>query len=134
MNIRLNVKKETFRGYLFKLGYSYQIKQYDDFIKTLGRLITNDIKSSMEDNTLISKICQIFKDKTDILVLQDYSKIENVKEEYLVSLIESGLLDLYLEDKSIKINEQIQESVYIKKRIDSLNLDRTNSKHVFYNW
>jgi len=131
MNIKLNVKKETFIQYLLKLGYNYKINQYDDFIKRIGFIILNEVNIAMTENKLSIKINQIFSTKTDILILEDYLKIENINESYLTSLIENGLLDLYLEDKTFRVNPRIYNSLYIYRKIESLNFGRTLRTQLF---
>jgi len=121
MNIRLNVKKNTFRQYLLELGYNYNIKQYDDFIQRLGNIIISEVKESILEDNLETIINKIFNKTIDILFLGNYLLIENIKGEYLTELIESGILDLYLIEENINVSEEIKESIYIRNKLNKLD-------------
>jgi len=123
MNIKLSVKKETFQLYLQDIGYNYQIKQYDDFIKSLGRYIIREIMHAMTNNNLVFFLNESFDKPLDMGALEDIIKIDNIKQEYFKRLIESGIFDLYLDEKDSLVPENIKEEIYLRQRMNNLTIE-----------
>jgi len=123
MNIKLSVKKETFQLYLQDIGYNYKIKQYDDFIQSFGRYIKREIIHAMTNNNLVSFLNKSFDKPLDMGALEDIMKIDNIKQEYFKRLIESGVFDLYLNEKEILFPENIKEEVYLRERMNNLTIE-----------
>jgi len=110
--ISLKIQRQLFQKKLLLLGYSYKITQYEDFIKSIQRIVLNDLKSSMDN--LEEKIKEIYGSldmpSTYFIKKEDILKI---KKSYLVKLIEDGLLDLYLEIPKIRVYDKtIQKQAY----------------------
>lgn len=55
MTIKIDVKKPTFEKSLVKIGFNYQIKQFDDLIASIKRNIIFSLKEAMNNGTLIEK-------------------------------------------------------------------------------
>ena len=102
MDIRLDVKRDTFEKYLLKMGFSFNIQQYDDFISSIRRILVHDIKEHMTNNTLRTALDTIFKNINfpSILLLEDSLIVNKISSEYLNDLIENNRLYLFLEEKN----------------------------------
>ena len=119
--IHLTTTKETFIKNLVKMGYNYKIKQYDDFIATIRRIISSQIDTAIQTTTLKEKVEQIFGYEVSLLIIEDKNKIEKIKISFLTNLIESGLLDLYLVENNRIVSKEVQEKAYFKTLINELD-------------
>jgi len=122
MNIKLNVNKNTFFQYLLELGYNYKIRQYEDFIGKIGKSIQEKVKTALLEDRLDETIEIIFEKDIGILFLSDISKITHIKPSYMVSEIESGIYDLYLEEDGYVIDDEVKKTYYLRNRLNSLKL------------
>ena len=121
MNIKLNVKKDTFRKYLIELGYNYNIKQYDDFINKMGNVIKKEISKAIKENKLHIVINKMFIGSPELIILEDIRYIENLNPKYIKEIIDDGIFDLYLIEEEIKIKDNIKEAVYYYNKINKLS-------------
>jgi len=110
--IRLDITKKTFEKNLLSYGYNYKIKQYDDFIDSIRRIILNKIENS---SNLAETIFSIFKEEPSILITIDKTKINFIKKDFFFQLIDEGIFDLYLDNKVIKYTEKQLKSAYMLK-------------------
>jgi len=110
--INLKIQRQLFQKKLLLLGYNYKIVQYEDFIKSIQRIVINDLKISMDN--LEEKINEIYGslDMPSTYFIKKETVLK-IKKSYLVKLIEDGLLDLYLEiPKIITYDKTIQKQAY----------------------
>jgi len=141
MNIRLNIQKESFKKALVKLGYNYNIKQYDDFIERIRTIVVNELKQGVQENRLEAVLIRIFRTEIKIislLSLQNKDLLTYISSEYLTILIEEGYLDLYLEEVERSFTKAIQENAYaytilskLKFQIDSTKISLLNAYPVY---
>ena len=133
MYIKLNIKKETFKNHLLKMGYNYDIKQYDDFISSIRRKTLKDISEALSGGVLKESIHLIFGKSaqlTSIMILTEENPIDIITKEYLTELIENSHLDLYLEEKKVKIfSKDIQNKAY--KNILFKTIFKNNKGYLF---
>jgi len=120
MNIKLNVNKNTFVQYLLELGYNYKIKQYEDFIGKIGKSIQEKVKAAILEDRLDETINIIFEKEVGVGFISNWKKTTYVKPSYMVSEIESGVYDLYLEENGYIIDNEVKKAYYIKDRINGL--------------
>jgi len=113
MLININAKKATFLKYMTQMGFTYKITQFELFIETIKKTIQRELLISLQENTLIEDSQYILGEEANIGLLQDFSLIYKVNEEYIVKIINEGILDFYLEDKKIKeFSKDIQKKAY----------------------
>ena len=123
MNIRLNISEPTFRNYFTKIGYSYKIKQYDNFIKSIQRMVLSDIKDAFINNNIKEKLKTIFGEGKNITIniLSDKNNILTITDKYLKELIEESRLDIYLEEtKTITFKKELQELAHKKIKLSEI--------------
>ena len=86
MIIRLDVKKDTFRTYLVKLGFNYKIIQYETMIAAIQRKVVKDLRAAYEESTLTERSLNIFKEiggAPSIYILEDRNYCQSINSEYL---------------------------------------------------
>jgi len=131
MNIKLNVNKNTFIQYLLELGYNYKIRQYEELIENIGKKIQKSIIDALNESKIDEVFNTIFEKDTGLLFLSDFKKIKHIKPAYIVSEIESGIYDLYLEENGFLIDENVKKGFYIKNRL--LGLEKSEIKNILIN-
>ena len=112
--INLTIKKALFQKKLLLLGYNYKITQYEDFIESIQRIIFNNLKESYINDNLEEKMMEVYGQSMPIEYLLRKEGIVSIKKEYLIEIIEYGLLDLYLEIENAKeYSKEIQKEAYM---------------------
>ena len=114
--ISLSVKRNTFQSKLSMLGYDYKIKQYEDFIFAIRRMILREVYQSRKDNNLKDVLNKIFGDykKVSFMIFDEIELIDTIRKEYLIERIEKGKLNLFFIDKKDTVfTEDEQIDAYI---------------------
>jgi len=117
--INLTVKKDTFEKNLIPLGYNYKIKQYEDLIESIQRIMFNEVEGSENKKEAVEKV---FKEEPSYFVAFDSKQIKYINKAYLVEIIEQGLLDLYLEEQVVIFTDKQLESSYLIKLAEEQNV------------
>ena len=107
--IKLTIQKNTFEKHLSAYGYNYKIVNYDEFIETLQSIAFYKLSSA--DN-LEETVNEIFSVKPDISFMFDKKNISFIKKEFLFSLIESGQLYLFFEDKNETFSPEVIKTAF----------------------
>ena len=113
--IRLDVTKNTFRKYIIKAGFNYNIRQYDVFIPAIKRKIVDEIKTSINDGDIQDKIKEIFgTEEISLDILFNYSVLIKFRLSYLERIINEGALDIFFieETKKKTFSEKVQSRAY----------------------
>ena len=126
--IHLIHTKETFIKNLIKIGYNYKINQYDDLITSIRRIVSSQINTAIEDKNLHEKIDEIFGYDVPLIIIENSKKIEKIQISFLITLIDTGLLDLFLLENTRIASIEIQKKAYLKTLLDKLN----TSSYIFY--
>ena len=121
---KLNVTQTTFEKYLYSMGFNYKIKQYDDLISAIQRIVFNKLKNSEDLEKTISEIF-IFIPSMSFLLKKE--NISAIKKEYLVSLIKDGYLDLFFNEKEEKFSYSQMKHAYFLYLINKQNSEETSS-------
>lgn len=108
--VRINVSQDTFEKNLYLLGYTYKIKQFDDFILSFKKYINKELTSNIEK--LPEKIEEIFGYDIPSSVLYNLESITHIKKDYLIKIINSRFLK-YMEDKNVKYSPKVQKLAYM---------------------
>jgi len=112
--INLTIKKALFQKKLLLLGYNYKITQYEDFIESIQRIIFNNLKEAYTNDNLEEKMMEVYGQSMPIEYLLKKEGIVLIKKEYMVSMMEEGVLDLYLEIENAKeYSKEIQKEAYM---------------------
>ena len=125
MKIKLNVSRLTFQKYLVELNYSYTILQYEDLILSIKRKVKERIKDYFLDDNLKEGVQTIFGDKhIPILSLGYDEEMTYISSEFLTTLIEEGVLDLFFKDKrKFTPSLALRNMIYVKEKYGYLNVN-----------
>ena len=129
MKILINVKEQTFQKTLIKMGYNYKIHQYDDFIKAMQRMVLKELTEAFNESKLTKIIYKIFNQDIPMSILENKEKIEFISKDFLKSLIDSGKLDIFLEEKVAKFRHDVQKNAYRLQVINKINFFNKSVKN-----
>ena len=104
--IKLNITKSTFEKYLLSYGYNYKIKQYDDFILAIQRIAFNRVKNS---DDLEQSVKEVYGTIPLLSFIYTKENINFISKDFLISLIEEGLIDLFITEKEEVYSRKIQK-------------------------
>jgi len=133
MLINLNVKKKTFLNYMIQMGFNYNIVQFDLFIETIQKNVQRLLIASFMDKTLIqdSRIMLGLGSNNSLEILEDHTLINSVNEHYLISMINTGILDFYFKDRKIKkFSKEIQKNAYTLTILKNINNNNDINHHL----
>ena len=119
--MKLSVTQKTFEFYLVELGFNYKIIQYKILIQTIRTIIFREIQENILSNSLINYLDSTFIKYPPIIIFNNQNIIDDIKEEYLLNLINSGRLDLHFKDINKKYSKDIQIQAYQIKLIKERN-------------
>lgn len=122
MIININVSKLTFEKHLVKMGYNYKINYYDNFLEVLREKAFSEALLSL---TKVN-IKRIFFNYQDLSIINivDYKNIKYLNKEFIVNLIDSNFLDIFLEEKEDQLfSLEIQKDAYGFSIINNLKFD-----------
>lgn len=124
MNIKLNVKKNTFEQYLLELGYNYRIKEYDDFIIAFGGAIQRLVYDSINNGNLKETVNKVFEKDIGILFLSNLYNIKHIRESFLKEVIKEEVFSVFLDKEDISIEDDVLDAIYLKSRIENLDFEK----------
>ena len=107
--IKLTIQKNTFEKHLSAYGYNYKIVNYPEFLETIQTIAFYKLSSA--DN-LEEIVNEIFSTMPDISFMFDKKNISFIKKEFLFSLIESGQLYLFFEDKNETFSQEVIKTAF----------------------
>ena len=126
--IKLTITQPTFEKYLYSYGYNYKIKQFNDFISAIQRMVFKRIKDT---ENLSDTLSEIFLHYPNISVLLDKENIVSIKKDFLISLIEDSQLDLYFIDKVEKFSNKEMKEAY-KLKLMTTQTNNSNNLNASY--
>ena len=134
--ISLKVKKETFEKYLIDFQIHSSIKQYDDFIESIQRIVQKDLNEALKNDNLEKLVEKIFsnKENTNILMFSDKKEITRIRKDYLRNVLDDGKLDIYLEYKNTIFTEDVEKDAYLLRKTEKLSREKRSFIFDKYNW
>jgi len=107
--INLNNLKQTFEKNILAMDISISIIQYDDFISKIKEITSQEIKEAINQDNLNEALFRIFGNEIpSLVILLSSNYVERIKLSYLKTLIDTGILDLYIEDKVIEYSDKVK--------------------------
>lgn len=132
MNIKLNVSKNTFKKYLITMGYSLDVRQYEDMIFSIKRQARQEIINSIENLNIRETMYNIFNKEVSLLILEDIEEVKEVSTNFIKKIIENNNLDGYLEKKEEEFSEEEQRDAYKIKVIKNIKINKKNIKTILF--
>jgi len=117
---------------LYSYGFIFKIKQYDDFIKTIKRYIKRDISINITKENFQNKLEFMFEDKIPTIeFLFSEEHLKYISVDYFEEIVETGYLDLYMEEKYSSFDKELHKEAYKRIFIEFIYKKGTNINQFF---